>query len=569
MIPQGCTTLVEALLAAPAARRFVTMWSPERSPEEETLTWGEFLALAQRYRARLEAGGLGPGDRVILVLPQGIPLLASFVGALLGGQVPAILAYPTFKADPAKYRDGLAGVSRNLQARAVVLDREFPAHLSGLIGELAPVVFADREPSACEEPARTHAAGPGDIAFIQHSAGTTGLQKGVSLSHRSVLAQLRHLSDALGVGRDDCIVSWLPLYHDMGLIACLVLSLACHLRLVLLSPTDWVVQPSSLLELATRHRATLCWLPNFAFQFLARRVPEEYKTGLDLRSLRAVVNCSEPVLQRSLDEFVAAYEPSGFRREALATCYAMAENTFAVTHSRPGAPAGPPAVTVDGEALRREGVVTRVPADPPAALTLVSSGECLPGNLIRIVRDDGEELAPGRVGEILIRSDSLFQGYFNRPDLTGRALREGWYHSGDLGFVLDRNLYVLGRKDDVIIVGGENFHPQDIEEVACGHPDVHDGRAVAFGVRNPSLGTHDIVVVVEAEHADRLVRKREIELEVRRRLTNHLGVAPRVVWVVPPRWMVKSTAGKPARSTNRRKFLQEHPELDTEGSLGR
>ena len=200
----------------------------------------------------------------------------------------------------------------------------------------------------------------------------------------------------------------------------------------------------------------------------------------------------------------------------------------------------------------------------------MSSGPCLPGNRVQIVDERGTVYAnDGRVGEILVSSDSLFGSYFNRPDLTTRALRDGWYRTGDLGLLWRGNLYVLGRKDDVIIVGGENFHPQDVEEVAAGHPDVQDGRAVAFGVRNASLGTDDLIVVVEARSEEGLAQRGRIELEVRKRVIEQFGMSPRVVRLVPPRWMVKSTAGKPARSTNRQKFLREHPELAGEGPGGR
>jgi fatty-acyl-CoA synthase len=223
-------TLVDALLAAPPDRPFVTMWEDE--DDVQTMTFGEFTRFACLQAERLRAHGLGPQDTVVLVMPQGIPLLATFVGGMLLGAVPAILAYPNFKTDPAKYSSGLSGVLANLKAPMVVVQNE---STESLLAEYLPrnggakivrsAVLSDRRPALPDPPSR-----PERIAFIQHSAGTTGLQKGVALSHAAVLTQLGHLVDALKITEEDRIYSWLPLYHEMGLIACFMLPLAYHVR---------------------------------------------------------------------------------------------------------------------------------------------------------------------------------------------------------------------------------------------------------------------------------------------------------------------------------------------------
>jgi acyl-CoA synthetase (AMP-forming)/AMP-acid ligase II len=556
---------VDALYAAPADRRFVTAWIDE--DEQENITFGDFRRRSELQAALLQKNGVGAGDCVVLIMPQGIPLMTAFAGCLRLGAVPAILAYPNFKVEASKYRFGLTGVTANLRARVVVIDDEFPEDL------LDHVAFSDDarllRASRCAEEAKAELPepdfAPDSLAFIQHSAGTTGLQKGVALTHAAVLQHLEHLQGVLRIdGQADSVYSWLPLYHDMGLIACFMLPMVCHMPVVMQSPLDWVMHPETMLQIFTDHRCTLSWLPNFAFQFVPRRTPRERWSGYDLSSARALINCSEPVRASSMNEFYEAFAPCGLRRSALQVSYAMAENVFAVTQSGIDHAGGPETIWAHGRRFRGEHFIAQVAKSTPGAVPFTSSGRVLPGNEVRIVSDGGDLLDAGFVGEIAIRSDSLFQGYYNRPDLTEEVLRDGWYYTGDLGFLLNGELFVVGRKKDLLIIGGENFYPQDIEEIVCGHPSIHDGRAIALGLFNPESGTEDIVVIAEVEDERHLRRASEIEGEIRSRVVAGMGVAVRQVFVKPPKWIVKSTAGKPARSTTREKLLQEHPTLAPE-----
>jgi acyl-CoA synthetase (AMP-forming)/AMP-acid ligase II len=554
------TTLTEALAAAPEAQPFVTMWSDD--DDERTFSFGEFKRWSNSQAALFRSYGLEKGDTVILIMPQGVALMAAFAGAMLLGAVPAILAYPTFKVEPAKYRFGLKGVTANLNAKLVVVDDSFPDQIleSVSLGGQSKLIRISGVPPATEDVAAPQFhCHQDDLAFIQHSAGTTGLQKGVALSHGAVLRQLAHLGDRLKIQSSDRIYSWLPLYHDMGLIACFILPMVYHLHLVMQSPTDWVMQPQSMVHLISRYKCTLSWIPNFTLQFLARRVKLQDRKECNLSSLRALINCSEPVRAESIDEFAGAFLSCGLQPTAVQSSYAMAENVFAVTQSEISS--DPRRAWIDASKYQMERIAVSVEPDSDSALCFVSSGKCLPGNEVRIVSESGEALADGHVGEILIRSDSMLDGYYNRPELTALSLRDGWYRSGDLGFLLDEELYVTGRKKDLIIVGGKNIYPQDLEEIACGHPSIHDGRAVAFGWYNPDLGTEDIVIVAEIENTADLEDSSAIERAVRTSIVEELGVAPRVIYLKPPRWIIKSTAGKPARSATREKLLAEHPEL--------
>jgi len=339
------------------------------------------------------------------------------------------------------------------------------------------------------------------------------------------------------------------------------LPMVCHLPVVMQSPLDWVMHPETMLQIFSDHRCTLTWLPNFAFQFVARRTAAQQRSQYNLSSARALINCSEPVRMSSMDEFYQAFAGCGLKRSAIQASYAMAENVFAVTQSGIGGKPGPEVIWADGQSFRSEHVIRPVEDGSPGAACFTSSGSLLPNNRVRIVNDEGVILGERSIGEIAMQSDSLFQGYYNRPDLTAEAIRDGWYYSGDLGFQLDGELFVVGRKKDLLIVGGENIYPQDIEEIVCAHPAIHDGRAIAFGLFNPELGTEDIVVVAEVEREEQLENANGLEWEIRAQVVANMGVAVRTILLKPPKWIVKSTAGKAARSTTREKLLREHPEL--------
>ena len=562
-------SLIDALAAAPGDRPFVTAWIDE--DERETVTFGEFRRRARRQAEVLRDHGVKAGDRVIFIMPQCIAAMTTFVGAMMLGAVPAYLAYPNFKVEASKYRSGLAGVTANLQAKVVVIDEDFPDDMLGHVslGAEAKLLRASGTPGASAEEELPQLDNHSEsLAFIQHSAGTTGLQKGVALTHAAVLRQLEHLAEALRIGAADSVYSWLPLYHDMGLIACFMLPMVCHIPVVMQSPLDWVMHPETMLQIISECRCTVAWMPNFAFQFVPRRTPPNRWAKYDLSSARALINCSEPVRSSSMQEFQNAFSAIGLKRGVLQSSYAMAENVFAVTQSDLDQPSGPACIWADGRRFRDAHSIVLVAEGTPGAIPFTSSGRVLPGNEVRIASGSGvavpiapSDNAKGHVGEILIRSDSLFTGYYNHPDLTAEAIVDGWYHSGDLGFVLQGELYVVGRKKDLLIVGGENLYPQDIEEIVGSHPAIHDGRAVAMGVYNPDLGTEEIVVVAEVERPEILANATEIEREIRNLIVVGLGVAVRMIFLKPPKWIVKSTAGKAARSSTREKLLQEHPEL--------
>lgn len=523
------------------------------------VTYHEFFEQSARYAHALEKEGIRPGDLVALILQHGESVLYGFWGAMLLGAVPSIFPFLSDKLDPDRYFDSVRQLVDHSGVRVVItysdLEADLKHHLDGLPG-LNAIINAETLQAGgdVEHYLALNPAQPEDTAFLQHSSGSTGLQKGVMLSHRAVLNQVASYSAAIHLTEQDVVVSWLPLYHDMGLIAGFIMPILQGIPLVLMSPFHWVRDPKILLRAIHRHRGTLCWLPNFAYNFLATRIRDADLDGLDLSSLRALVNCSEPVQAPSHAVFAARFAGYGFQTQALTACYAMAENTFAVTQGGIDAPLT--IDTVDRRALMEERRALPAQADSPT-LTFVSNGPPIPNCEVIIVDDHRQPLPERHVGEIALRSDCMLTGYFKRPDATAEVMADGWYFTGDMGYMVAGELYITGRKKDLIIVGGKNVYPQDIENLLNDIPGIHPGRVVAFGVFNDKLGTEDVAILAETDDHGVTVDAAAIQREVRARIAQNTDVTARFVHLVDPKWLIKTSSGKIARRANREKFLRE------------
>jgi acyl-CoA synthetase (AMP-forming)/AMP-acid ligase II len=512
-------------------------------------------------RAAEFATAYGPvegGRKIVAVcLYHGLDLHAAFVGAIIAGHIPTMIAPPSPRMEAAKYTDSFCRMLGHIRPSYVVADsaalekldalalREFPG--SELI-DAATV----RATGALFETFKTGEGDADEVALLQHSSGTTGLQKGVALSHRAVLRHNRAYASRMKLRCEDVIVSWLPLYHDMGFVACFLLPLLARVPFVELSPFDWVLRPVSLFEQIERHRATLCWMPNFAFQFMADSVrPSQIREGLSLASVRAWVNCSEPVQHTAHRAFIERFREYGAREEQLTASYAMAENVFAVTQSEAGEYK---VLRVNRRLFTDEHRVELDESD--AALAFVSNGTPVEGTEVAVLDESERAMPEGCVGELAVRGDYLFSGYFRREDLTREALMaEGWYRTGDLGFVREGEVYVTGRKKELIIVQGRNFYPADVERVAASVEGVTAGRVVVFGMPNERTGTEGLIVLAESEEFEGEGARR-LALKIRNAVAQELDCTPQDVRVVAPRWLVKSTAGKLARADNRSKYLE-------------
>jgi fatty-acyl-CoA synthase len=501
----------------------------------------------------------------VLILPHSEALAFSFFGAILHGAIPAIMPFLTEKLSPETYRRSLKSLFEVTAPAAVVTYPEFLGEVQDAIspgGSVRKVLLSTEvapQPAPDFSAMRGRERAPEGVVLLQHSSGTTGLQKGVALSHAAVFRQLENYADALRLRPEDTIVSWLPLYHDMGLIAGFILPVLRGIPLVLMSPFDWVRAPQKLLQAVSRHHGTLSWLPNFAYNFCAQKIRDRDLEGVDLSSWRAVINCSEPVHFKSHQLFLERFRAQGLKKEALATCYAMAENVFAVTQGGIDAPVTADRIGQRGLLVER---VASPAADGEAAMTMLSCGRPIAHVEVKVVDDSRRELPARHVGEVMLRSDCMLTGYYRRPDLTEKAFYGGWFLTGDLGYLAEGEVYITGRRKDLIIVGGKNVYPQDLESLASEVPGVHPGRAVAFGVFSEELGTEEVVMVAEMEEGEIPQNQMEaaaqrLSEEIRRRVTQGSDVALRQVRIVPQGWLLKTSSGKIARGTNREKYLAE------------
>ncbi len=529
--------------------------------EDKPIPYRELTQGAHNYAEAYRKAGVQPGEVVVLILQHGEDLIFSFWGAVLRGAIPAMMPFLTEKLSPERYHADLKTLIGIAKPAAIVTYSEFEDEIRAILptgGSVRQIIVASRvEPAP--PPNFSQLAGmkraPEDIALLQHSSGTTGLQKGVALSHRAALNQLQSYQSALLFDpQKDVFVSWLPLYHDMGLIAGFIMPILGGAPLILSSPFDWIRAPYRMFQSVSKYKGTLTWLPNFAYNFCAQKVRERDMEGVDLSSWRIITNASEPVKAKSHQMFYERFAKYGLKQTALQCGYGMAENVLMASQTYP--PYSLPTLDeIDREAYLSERIA-RPAVEGKASVTMVSCGRALPNTTIRIVDEQGNTLPDRVIGEVALKSDSMLTEYYNRPDATAKAFIDGWYLSGDYGYMVNGELYVAGRKKDMIIVGGKNVYPQDLETLAYEVPGIHPGRAVAFGVFDEAAGTEDVVIVAEVDVEDPNERQK-IADALRAHVTKNSAVALRYAHIVGPRWILKTSSGKTARSTNKEKFIKE------------
>ena len=526
------------------------------------LTGGAILREAERLAI---LSTVAVGRVVLLLLPHSVELFLMHIGLVLTGRIPAILPWATSRMDPEKYQGNLLHQFSNLPSEEIITTPTLSSYLGMKLPyrvvacgiesvEYSEVAFS-AEPHASLNGQAQLSGLPlqdlGEAVFLQFSGGTTGAQKAVVITAPILKCQLEHLGQSLSFSSADTVVSWLPLYHDMGLIACLWLPLWHTALSVHFSASDWLVNPGLLFEFLERHSGTFCWLPNFAFSYLAsqrKRIAGPHSLG----HVRAYIDCSEPVRSDSIQRFAAAFADWGVSTQQVQASYALAENVFAVTQTELGQKPS----TFPRTALKKER--DQVPLAFQSIDDLyVSSGAPMDGMLVRTVNLKGDVCGEREPGEIQLATESLFSGYWGPQGFTTNIFTsDGWYPTGDYGFLENGELYVIGRLKDIVIVGGQNIFPEDVEFVVNTVPGVYAGRVVAFGVVN-THDTESLIVIAEMKGAYDADRASAIEKEIARLVLKATGTAATRVWVLPERWIVKSTAGKISRRETRERYLRE------------
>jgi fatty-acyl-CoA synthase len=481
---------------------------------------------------RLDRLGHPRGTTIGILLHSQEAQVVHYLAALSCGLVPAILTPPNRKLDR-KYYARTMEVVLDYCRFAVVLTDLAGVRTTSMVVEPDGVRVRQRSEQRSESE-------PVCGAFLQFSSGTTGIKRGVLVSAEAAIAQIDVYARAIGLDDEDRILGWLPLYHDMGFMTSVNMALACGVHSLMMQPLDWVADPVMYVRAASIHRATLGWHPNFAFSLMADRAADTELAGLDLSSLRGLVNCSEPVTFTSQERFRRRFSGCGLRDDVFWGCYAMAEATFALTHGNSRDDGYLDAAGFHGSPLK------------PDAAPFVSVGRPLPGVDLRITDSANRPCDDRTVGEAHVRCPFLFTAYYNNPDATRDAFIDGWYKTGDLGYRAGENYYICARTKDVIIVGGVNVYANDVEEVASRVEGLHPGRVAAFGAFDLDAQSERVVVLAETDRDGS--ERASLAIEVRTVLASTFQITALEVHLVPSGWLVKSSAGKMARHATREKW---------------
>jgi len=538
-------TVSEALAAAASTTRGVT--AIEHDGRSVALPYHELLADALTLAGALHGRGLVPGDRVAIVLPEVSDFIRAFFAISAAGLVPVPLCPPAQAADLPTFARQSQHILVAARTAVVVTSMDV-APLLDVTGMLEPpsVVTINelRQGPALTAPVRVPLA---STALLQFTSGSTAAPKGVVLSHASLDANVSAITgaDGLAITPADVGVSWLPLYHDMGLIGMLLTAVYMAADVVILSPVLFLKRPSAWLEAISRHRATVSFAPNFAYDLCRRRVKPSQIDALNLASWRVAGCGAEPLRADSLGAFAAHFARAGFRHSSFVPSYGLAEHALAVALSVHGLRVD----VVDADRLVRESIA--MPAiDGSPSVRIVGCGRAFPGHALTIVDDGLNELPERHVGSIVVRGPSVMDGYFEHPAATAEALRAGWLQTGDIGYVADGELYVCGRTKDLIIRQGRKYHPPDLESAISDVRGIPLAGVVVFGI-NHIDEADEVVAVIEVRAS---ARAGDVIDHVRRRVRETAGLELDRVVVTPPGTIPRTTSGKVRRAETRVRF---------------
>ncbi len=526
-------------------------------------TFSSLISSAQKFSFLLNKKGIRQGEVCALIIRHNPNFYPLYLAISHLGAIPAVLAYPNPRLHPIKFRQGIEGMSHRSGLDWILTEKELDPIIRPLVEKKGNTIkgihfplewnkFIDPYDTFYDEINKLHQnTKKTDPFLLQHSSGTTGLQKPVLLSHKAVLEHVENYAEAIKLTENDKVVSWLPLYHDMGLIAAFHLPLAFGIPSVQIDPFEWVMVPSLLLEAITKEKSTITWLPNFSYNMMADKIQEDELEGISLESMRLFINCSEPVREESHKKFYNRFKKYGIKDTSLSACYAMAETTFGVTQTERGTQ--PSVLFVERQEMSKGKI--KIITDPEFSRVCVSSGKTIKGCEIKIVEENRKEICPDMIGEIAVKSVSMFEGYRNYPEKTAEVLEDGWYYTGDYGFKFNDEFYIIGRKKDIIIVAGNNIYPEDVEDAVNKVEGVIAGRVVAFGEEDIEIGSEQTIIIAETNISSE-DGKKKLKMDIIKAGID-IDVTINKIYLVPPRWLIKSSAGKPSRKANRERILNK------------
>ncbi len=549
-----CTNLLETLEKRVSDGTFPLTFL-DRQNNECRKSAKDLLEGARVFATFLKNRGLKKGDKVIVLLLTSEYFTNAFFGTILAGGIPVPASPPMTFGDISKYLNNLRHILKNSEARYLITFPRIRKVIGGALADdndLEELILA--KDVTAEEPKHPGfpSIDPDDPAFFQYTSGTTSLPKGVVLTHRALLSNAHGIGRGLDIHPTDLGVSWLPLFHDMGLIGGMISAIYNQTRLVSMMPEAFVMNPASWLKNVTRHRGTIVVAPNFAYHLCANRIDEEDLAGLDLSTLKVALNGAEPIDLKTMEMFERKFAPVGFGDNVNFPVYGMAENCLAATFPRLGSRFE--VEPVDRARLETEGRAVDADAGDPFPFQAVSVGSPLAGQEIVIAGRNGRPAREREVGEILIKSPSLMRGYYHNPEETAKVIKDGWLHTGDLGFVYKQRLFITGRAKEMIIKRGRNYYPYDIERAASEVKGVRKGCLAAFAIPNRETGTEDLVLVCETRETEEQ-RKQQIEKAVASEVLGSVGAKPDQVLLVPPRSIPKTSSGKLQRLLCRQRYL--------------
>ena len=541
-----------------------------------TLTFGELYAAGQRCAAELARRGVPAGGRVALMLPTSRSFFVSYTGILLAGAIPVPI-YPPFRADRIEeYAARQSAILNNAEVCLLLTFRRAEAvakllrprvrSLTGVADAEKLIEAADKAPPPSPGALPLHLTGSrarkgSDLALLQYTSGSTGDPKGVMLTHANLLANMRAIGEAVELGADDVGVSWLPLYHDMGLIGAWLTLLHFGVPLAVMSPLAFLTRPERWLQAFQKHGGTISAAPNFAYELCVRKIADKDIGGVDLSSWRAALNGAEPVNPETLERFANRFASHGFRREAQLPVYGLAEASLAVTVPPLGR--GPLIDRVERETFASQGRAVPAAAEDETAIAFVSSGRPIPRHEVCIVDDSGKEVADRMEGFLWFRGPSATSGYYRNAKATeallplGPVTGEGeyaWVNSGDRAYRAEGEIYVTGRVKDIIIKGGRNLYPHEVEELAARAEGIRKGCIVAFGLKDEGSGTEKLVVVAETRERN-AARRGTITSSITELVTQGLGLPPDRVELIPPGSIPKTSSGKLRREETKQLYV--------------